>query len=192
MKKYLFLLSILMVSLVSCKKDEIARPASGYFLKANIGGQDYQVTDQQMFNTFQYTDEDGCISTKRYTYANISQIETTNFFFDLYIKHYEKEVDFMGSQTGRKDVHSDLDDVGTICNLDLTVLYQNKADLQWYLPTNQRPINVNVTKITKTAETSTYVKYDIEGDFDFQLLLGNTTNYIPVTGTYRTWIEVLK
>lgn len=176
----------------ACKKNANEEaPSSDYFLKASIKGQNYERNEDVTFNSFQYTNQDGCITGKSYTMSNINQINVSLFSFDLNIFHFENTSSFNGSSTGSYNVY---DYLGTPCNLGLVVDLEDES----FSSFSQRQCKLqtgslvnNITKISKVSETSTDMKYNIEGNFSCNFK--NFSNVIiPVTGSYRTWILVEK
>lgn len=191
MKAYLFLVAVLLTGLASCTKDA-ARQPSGYYLDLTVDGQQYSVTDQMMFNGFQYEDQEGCLPTKPYMLSNITQVDHSRLFFDLNLITYENDVDFNGSTTGQKSINFD-EDSEELCNLGLYMdLEFSSEPWVFYYISNTHPHQSNITRITRVSETSLYVKYDIEGNFSGQMQADGSSRIVPVSGEYRTFIEVLK
>lgn len=186
----LFFSSIVLLS--ACKKngnDETA--SSDYFLKVSIKGQNYEKNEDISFNIFQVTSQTGCVAGKPYSMSNINQIDVSAYFFDLFIFHFENAASFTGSKTGSYNIY---DYNGTPCNLGLVVALDDESfpsfsQKECTLQTGSL-VN-NITKLTKVSETSTDIKYNIEGNFSCNFK--NFSNVlIPVTGSYRTWIQVDK
>lgn len=190
----LFLFGMLfLVALSSCSNDGPVNNG-GYFLKVLVNGETIEATSP--IGLVGFTDDEGCTGTYPYTLQGIGQIDRTDQFVEAYIMHKQDWVDFDGSAPGQYSV-KDYDFIyntylyGIPCNLDLVVFYDDNtvSDPETVLQISNRVHNV--TSIVRVSETSNEVKYDITGDFSCSFKnINNVT--IPISGSYKTFINVMK
>jgi len=187
-----FAVVFLLIIFNSCKKsDTTSSRSQNYFLTATINGQPYTVNE---VTGFDFSDRSGCITNKRYQTSVISQIDVAAYFLDVYIHHYQNYADFNGTSSGPYSIFEDIiGSVDNACNMDLAIALDDNAfsfpGSSCALQTNSL-VN-NITNVTRVSETSTDVKYDVEGNFSCNFKNNNNV-VIPVTGSYKTYFEVLK
>lgn len=191
----LFILLSLVITFASCRKESVAERTAqedGYFFNINIAGEQLSETNQMRFGFFSYTEEIGCIPNKRYAFTNITQFSNSRFFVDANLWHFRNNVDFITTTVGSKTMLNERN--SRLCSLDLMITYEDEISNLMYFPTSQKPITANITSITKVSETQTTVKYNIEGNFsaEFRVPVTNSPRNIPISGSFRTWINVYK
>ncbi len=192
MKTYskIFLIISSVYLLFGCQQNNPQPNTSSYFLNATINGNSYSRNE---VNGFQYTNQQGCVNGKTYEMANVSQIDVASYFLDLNIHHYQNYSDFLVSVPGSHTLYNDPFNTSSTCNLDLIINLDDKqfSGTSQICTLQTNSLTNNITSIVKVSETSTDVKYDIEGNFSCNFK--NTNNVsIPVNGNYKTWINVLK
>lgn len=198
-------ISLVMMGLISatlfpsCKKvspnNSSTLSSTGYFLEVSVNGQTF--TQKSAISVFGFENQNGC-DTKLYNHQNISQIDVVSCFVEVNLTHKQNKVDFANSTSGTYAVKSeDMFSMtnpypyGISCNLDLVVSFQDKttANQETTLLPSSR-IN-NITALSISKESSTATTYNITGNFT--CTFKNSKNIsIPVTGRYKTFIDVLK
>jgi hypothetical protein len=186
---------VLLVASISCKKEEnksvnTLPTSSGYFINITVNGVPYSEDIGDWSS--EVNNRTGC-DAYTYSHAYIQGFDLSTFSFVSYITHRQNKADFNALILGSYNVkdyqpYSSLAD--TLCNWDLAIYYYDRT-LSSYVTTVEPNGVHNVTAITYVSETSSYVKYDIEGNFDFSVK--NSANaIIHITGAYKKYIETLK
>lgn len=132
-----------------------------------------------------FSSKSGC-DGKRTFRATIGQIEVSTLFFDVYLKHYENDVDFKTSKTGQYNISP----VFGACNLDLGVNYNDKQ--QSNEGTNLKSGGIHtVTRIKEIDGSNNDLYYSVSGTFSCSF--ENSLNQlISVTGKYQATLFTFK
>lgn len=202
----IFIIFTLSVLLVSCKKNQVSRTQSNtpYFLELEVGGTTKTV-DSNYINGFQYTDQNGCEIAKQYCVSNIGQIDfdihSMPQTVEVYIHHYERDIDFLGTTTGNHrifEVNNFTPNSPTnACNMDIWVGWFDGSIMTRIDSTVFGGYNFHntINSIEKVSETSSEVKYDIEGDFECDVSHEVSYQHWQIThlkGRYKTFIYTKK
>lgn len=181
--KNLTLLFLIALSLFSCKKDSGTSSTDNY-LEITINGKNYKA---DVSGTFGFTDNETCDEKPAYL-ANVGQVETSDFFFDIYLLHYENVADFQDATTGDFSVKNSF--FSTLCNFDVGVELEDNTqdDIETTLFSGGKN---TISDIKQVGETSTEINYVVKGSFSCSFR-NSSNDKIPVTGSYQLTLNVLK
>ena len=92
--------------------------------------------------------------------------------------------------TDKNDIYSGTD--VNVCNLnnDFSIIYEDKLSNKYLSLKPNTAKKHTITKVTQVSENTTSRILIVEGGFEAIFLSGSTE--IPIKGSYRTEIEVLK
>jgi hypothetical protein len=188
-----------MLTLTGCSSDDsdTSNGSNNLFLKINISGTEYNSTG--LFATG-YGGEENCDSNGDLFLQLVGQVENSEIFVDCSFVHYENTIDFNDDvkndiQVTRLTDTNDLWELGTGDNAcsktnDFSIVFEDKQT-QDYLKLKQNTTATHtITRADLVSEDTQGEQYIIEGNFTATFLNGSTD--VPVNGSYRTKIDVLK
>lgn len=188
MKKQIlyFVTIILFIGINSCKKDNSDIPSDVNFIEVTIDGKKYNGDVGGMFG---FTSQETCDNKLGYL-INAGQVETSDFFLDLYLMHYENLDDFKSAEKGEYQVRNGYNFNGNTCNFEVEVSFDDNTESNYHTSLKTGGKNT-ITNIKKLGETSTDVEYAIQGTFSC-VFINHSNKEISVTGKYNVITEVLK
>lgn len=199
MRKLLALSSILVILLFSCNSDDSGNSSNSddLFLKINVSNTEYNTSG--LFATG-YSGEENCDNNGDLFLQYVGQIENSELFIDCSFVHFENTIDFNDdnkniiTNTRVTDIN-DLWELNTgvdACSLnnDFSIIYENKLTNEFLELKNEAIKTHNITRLEFVSEDSQGEQYIIEGNFS--ATFNDDSVDIPVNGSYRTKIDVLK
>ncbi|PKB15487.1 hypothetical protein [Flavobacterium sp. 5] len=203
MKKNLFIASVFLFTIslfIGCSSNDsdnndIAN-SGNLFLKINISGTEYNDTEGGFYG---FSDRANCNNNGDLFLQSVGQIETSKIFVQCFFLHFENNIDFSDKTkniatnsgiTDKNEVYpgNDVDVCGL--NNDFSIIFEDKVSNKYLSFKPNTTKKHTITKVTQVSEDTTSRDLIVEGNFEAVFLNGNTE--IPVKGSYRTEIEVLK
>ena len=206
MYKKIASLSVLILTtlfFIGCSKDSADSSTKNEkrFLNLNLNGNELNY-NSDIFG-MSYGGEN-CNDNGELRLELLGQIENSSYFVEGSLAHFENLVDF--SDTKKNIVNATrVTDTNSIwiystdgisnsfCNLnnDLSLVIEDKSKDNGYLKLKPNTTSKhNITKTEFISEDSTSKTYAIEGNFSATYIKDKSD--FPVSGNYRTLIEVLK
>ena len=191
MKKYLLASLIFCFGLAACSKSSNNNTSYPYYLNVYIQSVKYSTSSVSAFGI---QNQQGCVANKIYSVTNIGQINVDAYYLDCYIKHYANNVDFAPTKpSAHKIFDGGLLLTTSDCNCDLVIGLVDNSIPSLFSNTVLQSTNIvnNITSITKSDSTATYITYLVAGNFSCNFKNTNNT-IIPVVGNYIIPIKEAK
>jgi hypothetical protein len=190
-KLNLYIILIVLLGLLSCKKNDKQTINYPYHFNAIINNINYTTNS---VSTFGLSKEPGCIANKNFDLTNIGQISVDAFLIDCYFKHFSFNADFAITKPGSHRIFDGGDLLkSNQCNGDLIIGLVDNSIPNLYNTTILVPTNIinKITNISKIDSTNTTITYSISGNFSCSFKNANNV-IIPVTGDYVIPIKEIK
>jgi len=194
------LFSLILMVFGSCSSSDENNSSEDLFLNINISGTNFN--SEGLYATG-FAGQNNCSDNGDLFLQYIGEVENSALYVEVNLAHFENLNDYANAQknniiaTRITDTNSvwtfSTDGIDSdFCNLnnDLSIIYEDKKT-STYL--NLKPNSQSTHKITKVefvSEDSQSKFYIIEGNFNCTFL--NKNSDVPVSGSYRIKIEVLK
>jgi hypothetical protein len=207
MYKKIASLSVLILTtlfFIGCSKDSADSSTKNEerFLNLNLNGTELNYNFDFWGSSF--TDQENCVNNGKLVLNFVGQIENSSYFVEGSLAHFENLVDFsdtkknIATTTRVTDTNSiwiySTDGISnSFCNVnnDLSLVIEEKSKDNGYLKLKPNTTSKhNITKTEFISEDSTSKTYAIEGNFSATYIKDKSD--FPVSGNYRTLIEVLK
>ena len=189
MKKQILLLVtiVLFFGLYSCSKDDSDLSSGKNYLEISVDGKKYDADNGGIMGySWETCDE-------KPGYINmVGAIETSEFYFEFGVTHYENLSDFESQIKGEYGVKklSIIYSGGNLCKFDAAVWFDDKIQSDHDIRLAKNGKNT-ITNIKRLDETSSNVNYEIQGNFSCTFV-NNNGEGIEVTGKYSLVTYVLK
>lgn len=191
MKKILTFLSVLVLATSCSSSDDSSTLAS------NKGYCDVTLHGETIHHEYDegYSFSLGissCTDNSEVRIQNVEQFEKSNYFLDVYFVHDETQQIFQGYDVNNSVLKPYLDIFNCYNNFDFIVEYTDSTNNDTTLPFSSTSNNFNhITDISVYSENQTEIIYAVRGNFEVTFKKPDNT-LIPVVGSYKTFIYVLK
>lgn len=180
--KIIFLIFINFVC--SCTKDEEVTPKteSKDYLEIVVSGKKYKNDLLGLGSGF--SNQSGCIANKPHFLLFVNTIETSTWSFNVYLSHFENEIDFAKSVPGNFGIQSQ---VTNVCNLNLSTSFEDKLLTNFRTTLVGSNINNVISVNKKGSINNRTTDYQVKGNFSSSFK-NSAGSIIPITGNYQVTI----
>lgn len=177
---------LLFIVLQSCSKDDDGSSNTSYFLNVEVQGTNLSATSPLGFAS---SPEIDCQTNDEILeFLNIGQIDTSQYFMDVFLAHYEDSSNFSDDINQQSNVIEFIDNRECYENFDFQfdfVLNDNRVNLD--SSSNNTSQITNIESVESNSQQTTYA---ISGKFNLTFLdIDNSP--VVVTGEYRIPVSVL-
>lgn len=164
----------------------------------NIGYSDVTLVGETIHNEFnegEFTfsrNAESCNSNSILIMQSVGQINKPNYFIDIYLVHNENKQQFQGYDINITSIKNNFD-LFNVCynNFDLVADFEDKLANN-YLDLNTSSANFNkIESVSVYKENVNEIIYAVKGNFEVTFKKSDN-QLIPVKGSYKTFIYVLK
>lgn len=164
----------------------------------NIGYSDVTLLGETIHNEFnegEFTfsrNAESCNSSSILIMQSVGQINKPDYFIDIYLVHNENKQQFQGYDINITSIKNNFD-LFNVCynNFDLVADFEDKLANN-YLELNTSSANFNkIESVSVYKENVNEIIYAVKGNFEITFKKSDN-QLIPVKGSYKTFIYVLK
>ncbi|MGG7034412.1 MAG: hypothetical protein ACI7YS_04350 [Flavobacterium sp.] len=192
----LALMSFVGCSSDSSNADKNSTASNDGYLDVTVGGQHYRDDYKEGYSFSLEGFVDNCDSSGKITGQNAGQIDVANFFMDVYLCHDKNLAEFQNYNKNLAYISSVDINTGSFLedcrkNFELVISYEDIANnKKYYNLSNSGRLN-NITSVSVFKEDSQQKIYVVTGNFSGSFVKSDNST-IPVSGSYKTFISVLK